>query len=318
MPVAPTLAAMSAALDELGVAWGVLNDPADIASGLDSDLDVVVNRDARAVLGSAQTLLTRSGLLCLMTVNYDLGGWAAWFGNAGAVHRGQFDFLHDPAGVGRLALPTAPLVASVHRHAGLPYVAEHWRVAYRITKSLGKRQWGRLAAARGFEAAGDELHVVFGAEARDRLQSLEGASADTWERAAPVLLKARVRTRLSRIGVGGEASRVGRRFRRAASRVLHPVGFWVHVHGAEAAAVAADIERWGRTVLPSQSLAQTDSVITGLSMAPRLVRPHLAVTWSPDPVRFIGYRPGLQRAASDGALDELVAEMARATDARFA
>lgn len=318
MPAAPTLAAMSAALDEIGVTWGVLNDPVDITSGLDSDLDVVVNQDARAVVASAQAVLSRSGALALMAVNYDLGGWAAWFGNASAVHRGQFDFLHDPRGVGRLALPTAPLIASVGRYDGLPYVAEPWRVAYRITKSLGKGQWDRLSAARGLATATDQLEAVFGSEARARLQSLEGAPGDVWEGAAPSLLKERLRTRAARIGVLGEIARLSRRFRRAASRVVHPVGRWIHVHGLQAAPVAAEIEAWGRGVLPSCSMAPADSAVAGRSIAPRLLRPHLAVTWSAHPVRFVGYRPGLQLPAAAGALEEVVAEMARVTTARLA
>lgn len=284
-----------------GTLFDALDQPGDLDVAMDRPIAEVINRHA-------EQLIAR-GVRPIQRVKYDIGLTEAiwlWDSTDGAVL--HLDALCDQQGIGRLGIPTGPIMEA----AGQRDVVDAWRTAYLVSKRLWKHQWSRLELLAGsVDATGAHtvLKEVFGTRAAAQAVQLlaDQAPAEAWHKASGRLRRGRWVRRCARSG--GPHVLALARLRRAAQRLRQPVGYWVHLYGTSAGRAAEELAGTFAVAVHHSRVRRLRNPAFGrMAALPTLLRPGLLVTWSDRPLRSGRGGPHLTLGpSSDADLARVVA-----------
>lgn len=277
---APELAApILEALATLGVPHAVLHGEDQVAAGsIMSDLDLVAADPPKELAARLRGVFDELGVGVIARFPYDVGAETFFLADAHGERSLQLDVMCDPRGLGRLGIRTEVALENVRAGCRWPVLSEIDSIVYLLRKRHMKRDRPRLieqiACARSIGA-----RVV---TSRAREVCSQPASGD-----------------IEALLIGGTATPAFHYHRaslprasRLASRLLHPVGHWVHIQGQEADAAASAVAARLGCVLPSVRLLPQPPRATRL---PGLLataihrdrwRPHLLVSFGPAPARM--------------------------------
>lgn len=286
-----------------GLSWAVWRSR-DLGLEVASDLDVVASEPLAALLPRMRAPLTQLGYRLLQYTRYDLAGAdAIWLLDpAGAVL--HLDVLADPAGIGRLALPTAPVLESAVPSDAVPWVGARWEACYQVAKAIAKASPARLAAIEGPPPGlEDALREVL----PSRASLVCGGLADRWDqrRWATLMRALRGEQRSARLRHGGAARVLSASLARYWRRVRRPVGVWVHFRQAGEprldflAAIEVRKHLWPEA--PGGRWAEAISARIGI------LRPRVVVTWGPHRPPWWGGAAIIDHAAREEVLSLLEA-----------
>lgn len=275
----PALAA--AALDALatcGVKFAILHREADVASGIvESDVDVVVDRAASAVVAACLPAFNRAGLHVVVLWPYDVGETITLFlATTDASEGVQLDLLHDPRGIGRYGIRSTALIDNAVPGVRWPRPDPHDQLVYLIQKRWVKLQTGSLADlnAEARAASPAQLHA-----SAHRLLAHRGAEE----------LLAFVETGES-LAARTPPALAG--FVRRVLRLARPIGAWIEIQGSQAEQAAVLLaELFGRflphklaTMHPSGRLQE--AWWFGRRVAPVKWRAGLVASWAKKPPKL--------------------------------
>jgi hypothetical protein len=218
-------------MESSGLVWALWRKQ-DASFDIRSDLDVVSSMPAHLLLRSLRPVLLAAGFRVVLHSNYDIGGAeAVWFltSTGTLIH---LDFVADPKGIGRLAIPTERAMASIQALGDIPWVGPVWEMGYRVSKFVGKDKVqdlegiGRSGVPRGLESV---LDAIFGGKGEGAYRALVGnKTAIEWKALLRPLRWGRLVARVRRGGLMAMAGAVAARLW---SRVRWPAGTWVHLSG---------------------------------------------------------------------------------------
>lgn len=314
--------------------WAVLHGRDTLAAGAEptSDIDVAADITGPAVLAHAVGQLQRERIYPIVLNQYDVGrSDAFWLFDVDDGTVLEWDVMSDPHGRGRLGIPTRlALARATPDRAGWPSVTAEWSAVYQVSKRLWKRQWHRLPDIDLSGCSVDRLRavlrVVFGKHAGDRARLLLETSADEarWRNAHRILGAGRTTERWLRRPRNAVVL-PGSRMARVLDRLRARVGFWVHVSGGDAEAVARQVHVSIGTGLPRHVCCPSSAVTRSprrmvLVIAPVVIRPGLATTWGGRPLQGRSVTPDLVVDAADGidhAVRSTVTAMSQRVQARL-
>jgi hypothetical protein len=235
------------AIQGTGVRYAILHGEEDLVRGeVDSDVDIVADRDVHGVARSVADKWQALGLYPVIVWPYDPGGTGSIFLTTLDARVGvQIDILYDPEGRGRYGVKSDLLLNGALAGEQFTTVTPSQRAAYLLAKRLGK---GQTSEARRMidlaPPAGVDLDVLR-SDIADLVRAyMEGGSSPTgWQRRpSPGLLLTRLR---------------------------NPVGAWVELQANDSDVVAAElISRFGRFLPHAKLLSAPNLGAWMTSVAP--------------------------------------------------
>lgn len=264
------------ALSDAGVRFAFLHAEEALAQGTKpTDLDLVVDREATAVVARSAQAFASRGLYPVMVWVQDVGGGACVFYASEAARKGvQLDLLFDRQGLGKYGLRSQAVLDTAVRGARWDRLHPTAELLYLVNKRHWKADRPRLGVLL------DRTRALPVNKRRAMVQQVfAGPAATLLERLvhAPDPLSVR-RPSTPRQWMAELGRWVG--------RVRHPTGYWVDCNGDEAHAAAAElVRRFGRLLpyaitIPRRVGRDAGATWWLRNVAPLRYRPGLVVSWS--------------------------------------
>lgn len=258
-------------LRQAGLGFALLQSSSALrSSDPTGDIDLVVDTPPATGLPRVQGALELHDISLVSLWPYDVGGTATAFfldkdGGAGA----QVDMLHDPHGLGHYSLRSGVLLAATDTNPRFPAVSEPELSVYLFSKRIRKKQPEPLDAITA------ELGTLPKAQLSDLVKRLV---------TSPTLAKSILGESPSQLNAKAKDRVLREQLARVTSRLVNPIGYWVHLPRNQEDQAHAIAKRFGKVLVRNSVSRYPSGFLQAWKWYAREIqgvrlRPGLAVTW---------------------------------------
>lgn len=287
--------------------FAVLHGEHDVAHGrCESDVDIVTREPAHDVARRWLPALREQRLRPILIWPYDVGSASVFVVDELARHGAQIDMLFDLGGHGRYGVRSRAVLDAAVQGVTWPRATALHEALYLLRKRQAKGQPEQVAKQVA------AVRRLSDGTVHNTVEQLFSAAA-----AAKVL--AAVREDQPSTRVASPRDRTAATLANRIARIRHPVGFWVHLTGADARQRAEHVASRFRPILPVVESAGADRSWTGMpSRTWRIARVRwragLFATWGG---RTRAPTPDLTLHAPTASADDDLAALVHAMEGRL-